>query len=415
MNLRNTSNKNAFIKQLKCTGVWCTYKSHCDFINFNCRHPVRFERPSTYSMPLYINARIFTGYEWIHNGTVICENGRIQSIGTVNRYEGAEIIDCGGQMLVPSLLDLQLYGAGGKLFSAYPGPGSLSILAEENKKAGVAACLPTIATQPTDVIFACIAAINSYWQQGGQGILGMHLEGPFINPVKKGAHNEAWMHSPTEKEVRELLDAGKNIIKIVTLAPECCSPLVIRMFTDAGIKVSAGHCNAGYKEAMLFPSLGVKLVTHLFNAMSPLHHRDVGLPGAAFENKLLTASIIPDGIHVSFEALKIAKSQMGERLFFITDSVTETSIGQYQHQLNKDHYCTTDGTLSGSAISLLQGVRNAIQFGGIPLDESLRMASLYPARAIGLEEDYGAITAGKIASMLLLTDELELLHHFYPA
>jgi N-acetylglucosamine-6-phosphate deacetylase len=124
------------------------------------------------------------------------------------------------------------------------------------------------------------------------------------------------------------------------------------------------------------------------------------------------ASIIPDGIHVSYSALKIAKKQMGERLFFITDSVTETSIGPYQHQLNKDHYCTADGTLSGSAITMLQGIKNAIQYAGISTEEALSMATFYPARAIGIDDDYGSITPGKKASMLLLNEHFEIVQNF---
>jgi N-acetylglucosamine-6-phosphate deacetylase len=362
-------------------------------------------------MKKFTNARIFTGTEWIENGTVICDGGRITGIDNSSGIHD-DAVDCGGQLLVPALLDLQIYGAGDKLFSAYPEPASLAILAEENKKAGVAECLATIATQPLDVIYKSIAAIKSYWQQGGRGIMGMHLEGPFINPVKRGAHKASWIHEPSEAEVMELLEAGSDVIKIVTLAPECCSPSIINMFADAGVIVSAGHCNAGYQEANNFDSRGIKLVTHLFNAMSPLHHRDTGLPGAAMENKSLMASIIPDGIHVSYSALRIAKKQMGDRLYFITDSVTTTNIGEYQHQLNNDHYCTADGTLSGSAITLLQGVRNAVQFCEISLDESIRMASLYPARILGLQNDYGAIASGKKASMLLLNDKLELVQNF---
>ncbi len=363
-------------------------------------------------MTAYTNARLFTGEQWIEKGTVVCDKGRIISVGTEVINSDNTVVDCGGNILISALLDLQIYGLGGKLFSAYPEAESLRILAQENKKAGVVACLATIATQPLDVIYECIAAIKDYWQQGGEGILGMHLEGPFMNPVKRGAHKLEWIHAPTEKEVADLIDTGKEVIKIVTVAPEVCSPKIIRMFIDAGIKVSAGHCNAGYEQAIQFSGTGVSLVTHLFNAMSPLHHRDTGLPGATLQDHKLFASIIPDGIHLSFSALNIAKTLMGDRLFFITDSVTTTNIGAYQHQLNKDHYCTADGTLSGSAITMLQGVKNAVMHAGISLEESIRMASFYPARVMGIENDYGAISQGKKASMILINKQFELVGNF---
>ena len=357
----------------------------------------------------YKNGRVLSGRDWITSSVEI-NDGRIISVGdTTARTD--KVIDCDNLLLIPALLDLQLYGAGGKLFSAYPGTESLKILAEENKKAGVAGCLATIATQPLPVILDCIEAIKKYWNQGGKGILGMHLEGPYLNAVKRGAHMAEWIHQPTEKEAQQIIEAGRDVIKIITIAPECCHPQIINMFIDAGIHVSAGHSNATYDQAKEFSSMGISLVTHMFNAMSPLHHRDTGLPGAAFEDIKLHASIIPDGIHVSYPALKIAKKQMEERLFFITDSVTETSIGPYQHQLNKDHYCTKDGTLSGSAISLLQGIKNAINYAGISREEAILMATLYPAKAIGIDSDYGSIEKGKIASMLLLNEELEIVQN----
>ncbi|MES2648457.1 MAG: N-acetylglucosamine-6-phosphate deacetylase [Bacteroidota bacterium] len=360
-------------------------------------------------MTAYTNARIFTGKEWIENGTVVCAAGRIVSVGTGVIPPNSELLDCKGKWLIPALLDLQIYGLGGKLLSAYPEADSLRVLAAENKKAGVVSCLATIATQPLDVIYKSIKAIKDYWEEGGTGILGMHLEGPFLNPVKRGAHKSEWIHSPGEKEVADLLEAGRDIIKVVTVAPELCPPSILRQFTDAGIRLSAGHCNAGYETAMRFSGLGIKLVTHLFNAMSPLHHRDTGLPGAVFQDNHLRASIIPDGIHVSFSALAIAKKQMGERLFYITDSVTETNIGPYQHQLNNDHYCTKDGTLSGSAITLLQGVKNGVEKAGISLEESIRMASLYPAQVMAIDREFGTIEEGKSSAMLLVTNQLELV------
>lgn len=358
------------------------------------------------------HAKIFTGTEWIEDGNILIENGRVSAITNGAAANTVNNIDCGGEMLVPAFLDLQIYGAGGRLFSAYPDTESLAVLASENLKGGTVGCLATIATQPLDVIYTSVAAVKTYLQQGGQGILGMHLEGPYMNPVKRGAHKLEWIHPPTGKEVGDLLEFAEGAIKMVTLATEICDPKIISMFLNAGVIVSAGHSNASYQQALELESLGVTTVTHLFNAMSPLHHRDVGLPGAVFESEKLQASIIPDGIHVSFAALRIAKKQMGERLYFITDAVTETTIDEYKHHLNGDHYCIADGTLSGSALTMLQGVKNSVLHGGISLEESLRMASLYPAQVAGLTDDYGSIAVGKKAAFLLLDKELGLKEIF---
>jgi N-acetylglucosamine-6-phosphate deacetylase len=181
---------------------------------------------------------------------------------------------------------------------------------------------------------------------------------------------------------------------------------------DAGVVISAGHSNASFEQAREFASRGVKTITHLFNAMSPIHHRAPGLPTAVFESPTLMASIIPDGIHVHYSLLRMAKQLMGERLFYITDAVTPTSEGPYQHVLNSDHYALPNGTLSGSSLTMLQAVVNGITHAGIPPEESLRMATEYPAKLLGIDDDYGSIAIGKKAALLLLNEQWELVKVF---
>lgn len=343
----------------------------------------------------YTKAQVFTGENWLQNNAVLVRDETIiDIISTENIPVGFQIIDCQNKILAPAFIDLQIYGAGGKLFSAFPIPESLKILAEGNLQSGTANCFATIATQTLDVIRESIGAIKNYWKNGGKGILGLHLEGPFINKIKRGAHIESCIHVPTETEIKDLLEYANGIIKMVTLAPEICSKNIVDLFLQAGVVVSAGHSNATFAEATKSFDDGITTATHLFNAMSALHHRDIGLPGAVLNHSTVMASIIPDGIHVSFEAVKLAKKLMRERLFFITDAVTETSIGPYQHVFKKDHYTLPDGTLSGSALNMLQAVKNAVTYCGIPLGEALRMASLYPARLMGLGDKLGKIEVG---------------------
>ncbi len=351
----------------------------------------------------YTNAQIFTGEKWLENQAVLVKDeiiADIVSIGSIPEYY--KTIDCQGKILAPAFIDLQIYGAGGQLFSAFPTPKALQLLAEHNLKYGTTHCLATIATQTLDVIHACIDAIKKYWQQGGKGILGLHLEGPFINKIKRGAHIENFIHAPTEEEIEALLEYADGVIKMVTLAPEICGRNIVDLFLQAGVVVSAGHSNATFAEATKSFDSGIATATHLFNAMSPLHHRDIGLPGAVLNHPNVMASIIPDGIHVSYETVKLAKQIMGERLFFITDAVTETNIGPYQHVFNNDYYALPNGTLSGSALTMLQGVKNAIKYCGIPLEEALRMASLYPAKLMGLDKKLGKIDIGFSADVVII-------------
>ena len=194
----------------------------------------------------------------------------------------------------------------------YPDTDALYKLKEYCEKGGAAYCLPTAATNTLEVFYKCIDAVRAYWNEGGEGILGLHIEGPWINPIKRGAHIESLIHSPTVKEVSDLLEYGKDVIKMITLAPEVCSKEVITLIQSHDIVISAGHSNATYKEAMQAFSNGIKIVTHLYNAMSALQHREPGLVGATFNNENVMASIIPDGHHVDYAAIRIAKKIMGD-------------------------------------------------------------------------------------------------------
>lgn len=359
------------------------------------------------------NATVFDGDGWLPGHHVCLENGRIVSVSPEAPGTDDQQTDCGGGLLIPGLLDIQIYGGGGKLFAQYPEPESLAILADTNRRAGTTQCLVTIATQPVPVIMQCLDALHDYMSGGGEGILGFHLEGPFINPVKRGAHIEEWVITPTMPLIEEILQRARGHLKMITVAPECCSDEVLQRLREAGVIISAGHSNATYEQASAFSKRGVSAVTHLFNAMSPLHHREPGLPMAVIEDEKLTASIIPDGIHVDYAMMRMAKKLMGSRLLYITDAVTQTTDGPYQHLFSGTHYALPNGILSGSSLTMLQAVKNGIAHAGISPEESLRMGSLYPAQLLGLEKDYGSIKPGRKAELLLLNHDWELENAFY--
>ncbi len=358
------------------------------------------------------HATVFTGSEWINNCHVCVEDDHIAALTTSLPATHIEQHHCQNHLIVPAFIDAQVYGGGGRLFAQFPDTESLLALAAENRKGGTAQCLLTIATQPIEIILECLAALNDYLQQGGEGILGLHLEGPFMHPDKRGAHVLEWIHTPTVDEIDLILSHAKGHLKMITLAPECCSNAVLQRLRNAGVVIAAGHSNATYDEAKQFSARGVQSVTHLFNAMSSIHHRKPGMPVAVFEDNDLMASIIPDGIHVDYAMIKLAKTLMGERLFFITDAVTTTTDGPYKHMLHADHYALPDGTLSGSSLSMLQAVRNGITQVGLTPAESLRMASLYPAKLLGIENEFGNIAPGKKAAMVLLDENWKLLKVF---
>jgi N-acetylglucosamine-6-phosphate deacetylase len=215
------------------------------------------------------------------------------------------------------------------------------------------------------------------------------------------------MHPPCN-EVKEILDYGKDVIKMITLAPEVCSDEVIELILSRGIIISAGHSHATYDEALHGFEKGITAATHLYNAMSPLQHRNPGLVGAILDSDKVMASIIPDGYHVDFAAIRIAKKIMGERLFAITDAVTDTDKGAYQHYLAGDKY-EAAGILSGSALNMVKALQRLVQDVGIETGEAIRMCSLYPARVLKIDDQYGKIAPGYKAAFNVLNKNLELI------
>jgi N-acetylglucosamine-6-phosphate deacetylase len=195
---------------------------------------------------------------------------------------------------------------------------------------------------------------------------------------------------------------------MITIAPEQCDKDIIERLLQAGILVSAGHSNASYEEAINGFYEGIPAATHLFNAMSPLQGRGSGMVGAIYDHNEVMSSIVCDGIHVDFSSVRISKKLMQERLFFITDAVVEVQHGEYMHIWKGDRYTLPNGTLSGSALTMLQAVKNGVEKVGIPLPEALRMASLYPAKLLGLEGKQGSLQKGANADFLLLDEQLNL-------
>ncbi|WP_341842342.1 N-acetylglucosamine-6-phosphate deacetylase [Chitinophaga caseinilytica] len=342
-------------------------------------------------------SRIFTGKETRTGEALLLENGRILGLVSENSIPSDYyIIHHPGMTIVPGLLDLQIYGGGGVLFSDAPSSAALYDMAAGLVKTGTSGFLITLATNRLEVFEAAMDVVR---ENPHPAVLGLHLEGPYINPVKRGAHIPDCIRKPERREVEALLKRAAGTVKMMTIAPELMDADIIRLLLDHGVVLSAGHSNATFEEGKAGFDAGIQTATHLFNAMSPFHHRDVGLPGAVYQSNA-HASIIPDGIHVSYEALSISKKVMGERLFLITDAV-EKSEGAYPHIRQKDRFTLPDGTLSGSAITLAEGIRNCVQHVGIPFEEAVRMATAYPAKLMGYT-DIGAIRAGFRANLTLL-------------
>lgn len=347
----------------------------------------------------YTADNIFTGNEWLAAHVVICEDGRIVDIVTESTVStDVKVTHFSNKFLAPAFVDLQVYGASGKLFSAEPSHESLYALEAHCYRTGVVACLPTVATNTWDVIFNCIDEIRLFGSGNYNIIQGLHVEGPWISLEKRGAHVGELVKIPTLEDVKELLDYGRDVIKIITLAPEVCDAEILKLIKSYDVKISAGHSNAGFAEAQSKFGQGINLATHLFNAMRPFEHRETGIVGAIFLNENVVASIVPDGYHVDFNAIKIASKVLGERLFAITDAVTDAQVGPYRHSFFEDRYIA-NGVLSGSALTMLKALNNLVTKAGIELPLALKMCSTIPAVAAGFS-NYGFIAPGFSSSMI---------------
>lgn len=349
------------------------------------------------------NALIYTGTEIVKEKTVLFEEGKIKGIvDNDNIPSGAVVRDCNGFFIAPGLIDLQIAGGGGYLFSADPSPESLNAIAESIVSSGTTGFLLAVPTDTPQVYREVIRIIKSNTHPA---VLGLHLEGPYISHARRGAHNRNLIKIPEPDELSSLLDEAEGTIKLMTVAPEVCSPEVIRILRDHNVVISAGHSNATFEEAIKGFEWGIQSVTHLFNGMSQLHHRDPGLPGAAFASENVMAAIIADGIHVHFQTVAMAKKLLKERLFLVSDAVEENRFGgNNMHVRKKDRFTLPDGTLSGSVLSMMKAVQNCIDYAGIDTDEALRMASLYPARLMQLN-DRGLIKAGYRADLIVFNGE----------
>ena len=354
---------------------------------------------------LFYNAQFFTGTSLVTGKALITEDDRIGGFSDLDAMPADALrIDCGGGLVTAGLTDLQIAGGGGYLFSSNPNPLALAGITEAIVATGTTGFLLALPTNSEEVYREAFATLAGW---AHPAVIGLHMEGPFISHAKRGAHHPELIREANVVNLNALLTGASGTIRMMTVAPEVCPPEAIRLLREHGITVAAGHSNASFAEAMAGFEAGIATTTHLFNAMSPLHHRDPGLPGAAFLSGTACASIIADGIHVDYHMVAIAKEIMKERLFLVSDAVEINDRGAYRHVRQNDRFTLPDGTLSGAKLTMLDAVRNCISHAGIDKFEALRMATVYPARLIG-ESRRGVIAPGARADLIILDDGMRL-------
>lgn len=352
---------------------------------------------------IYQCGRVFTGETVLENAFVVTENDQVTGVypQLPADIDDANQVDWSAYAVAPAFIDLQIYGGNGHLFNNEPTADTIRATVEAARAGGCFALQITLSCSSPDTMWRAMDACRDYWQSGGEGLIGLHLEGPYFNPEKRGAHPLEHIRKPDADEIKALLERGRGVVSYITVAPEQFDDTCLDLLLDSGIPVAAGHSNATFTQAARAFDRGIARVTHLFNAMSAFQSREPGLVGATYD-RMPWASIIADGIHCDYNALKISKKILGNKLWLITDAVTESTTGDYQFRFTGDRFVNTDGTLSGSALTMWQAVQNVVAHAGIPLEEALRMASTYPAEVIGQGHRWGKIKAGYEARMVVM-------------
>ena len=365
-----------------------------------------------------VNGRVLGDNGLIEGRGVLLDRGRIVDIVAESdpRCRSAQRYDLQGQLLLPGFTDLQVNGGGGVLFNDAPSIESIRAIGAAHRRFGTTGFLPTLISEDLDVVARAIAAVQGAIQAGVPGVLGIHIEGPFLSVARKGVHDPAKFRELDASAVG-LLSSLKGGKTLVTLAPEMTTPEVIRSLARSGVVVSAGHTNATYAEVSAALQHGLTGFTHLFNAMSQLTGREPGVVGAALEDPNSWCGIIADGEHSSPVVLRIAlRAKPHNRFMLVTDAMP--GVGTHQASFNLQGRKITvsglvcydeEGRLAGSNIDMASCVRNAVKLLHLPLHEAVRMASLHPAEFLGIAHDTGLIRAGYRANLVLADDELNVL------
>jgi N-acetylglucosamine-6-phosphate deacetylase len=364
------------------------------------------------------NATIHTPTQRIQRGAVLLDGGRIAAVGPAEHVPSppdAQVIDADGLLLAPGFIDLQFNGGFGQDFTA--DPTAIWSVAAGLPRYGVTAFLPTIITSPLEKVAAGQRVVVEGRPTGYRGAtpLGLHVEGPFLNPAKKGAHNPNYLRAPSLDAVRDWSPADG--VRLVTLAPELPGALeVIEALSSRGVLVSAGHSMATYEQAVAGFDAGIRYGTHLFNAMPSLLHRNPGLPGALLTNERVTVGLIADGIHTHPAMVKLVWQALGpRRLNLVTDAMAALGmppgkhlLGDYEVDVDGVTCCLVDGTLAGSILAMDEALRNLIALTGCALEDALQTMTSTAARAIGLEHERGQIASGFVADLALLSPDLRV-------
>ena len=358
--------------------------------------------------------RVFDGRGWHRGVAVMVQDGRIAGLASPDEIpsDWTQSRVPAGVFVTAGFIDLQVNGGGGVLLNDQPTPDGMRAIARAHRRYGTTACLPTLITDTREQMRSAMAAARSV--AGRDGILGLHLEGPFISPRRPGVHRPDRIVQPRAGDLEQLCELAGAGRSLVTLAPECVPAGFVMTLASAGVRISIGHSEASAAVVVQAVAEGATGVTHLFNAMPPFSARAPGIVGTALSEPRLTAGLIVDGIHVDPVSVRAAFAAKGaDRIALVTDAMPTvgTSLERFDLvgrtiKLVDGRLTTEEGTLAGAHLDMASAVRNAVRLAKVPLEDALRAASLTPAQFLGVANERGAIVPGARADLVALTDKL---------
>ncbi|MGQ9459604.1 MAG: N-acetylglucosamine-6-phosphate deacetylase [Candidatus Bathyarchaeaceae archaeon] len=367
------------------------------------------------------NGMVITPFRTIKTGVVIFEDGKITAVGgesDVKMPKEARAIDASGKIVAPGFIDIHIHGGGGRdiMDASYE---AVKEIAKFVASHGTTSFVPTTISTPHSNLLRTIKAVRTAREKGTDGaeVLGVHLEGPYINPEKRGAHSANYVRLPSLDEFEEIWAVSNHAVKIVTLAPELeGAKMLIQRLRELGIVASIGHSNATYIQAVDAMKEGVRHATHMFNRMSGFDPREPGVIGAVLVHDELTAELICDSVHVHPAAMKLLLKVKGsERVVLVTDAIRAAGMPNGEYALGKQHVIVKDGVsrlrsgdLAGSTLTMDQAVRNMMKLVGASLQTAVKMATINPALVININRNKGSLEPGKDADILIIDDEVNV-------
>ncbi|MBS4535758.1 N-acetylglucosamine-6-phosphate deacetylase [Clostridium sp. D2Q-14] len=369
-------------------------------------------------MKYYLKSKeIYVEDEILNDYYLLIKDGKIERVEK-NKSEDLEIIELGDLNIIPGLVDLHIHGADGYdvMDGNYEALNNMSLYLSKN---GVTSFLATTLTAPLDKVKKALVNVKESMEKGLEGaeVLGSYLEGPYLTEEYKGAHPVEFMRKVSLNEIKKLIDSSEDTIKVVTIAPEKENSLeIVEYLKNRGIKTSIGHTNATYDETMDAIEKGASIGVHTFNGMRGLHHREPGVVGAIMDSDKIYGELISDNIHVNPAVMRILYKLKGkDKLYLITDCMMAGGLDDGEYQLGelkvnvKDSIARTEsGSLAGSTLKLKNGIKNIMNACDIDLFEGLKLATIIPAKALGIDRNIGSIREGKRANLTVIDDDLNI-------